>query len=94
MTSSEWGTNTYAISQHDNAGQYAIALNGEDTYNPGLWSRFDWTMDEAGEMYYCQIAYDAATEADALAAVDADATDLDAGCSDFSWTMMSAGVEL
>jgi hypothetical protein len=67
-----------------------IALNDEDTYSPGLWSRFDWTWDADGELYYCQSVYDAETEEAAVEGDDAsDASELDAGCAGFSWTMLS-----
>jgi hypothetical protein len=51
------------------------------------WSRFDIATPADGGMYYCQTAYDAETEDDALAA-SADATDLAAGCNGFSWSEM------
>ena len=49
------------------------------------WSRFDIASDADGGLHYCQIAFGADTEADALA-VSADATDLATGCNGFSWT--------
>ena len=48
------------------------------------WSRFD-IADSDGSLYYCQSAYDAETEDDALAA-SADASDIGAGCNGFGWS--------
>ena len=49
------------------------------------WSRFDIASDADGGLYYCQIAYAAETEEDAMA-VSADANDLAAGCNGFGWS--------
>jgi hypothetical protein len=70
---------------------YAIAQNDSDNaYNPDKWSRFDWVYaEDGGGAYYCQTAYDAASEADAMATKAADGTNLETGCGGFSWTYMS-----
>lgn len=49
------------------------------------WSRFDIASDADGGLHYCQIAFGADTEEDAMA-VSADASDLAAGCNGFGWT--------
>ena len=49
------------------------------------WSRFDIASDADGGLHYCQIAFGADTEEDALA-VSADANDLATGCNGFGWT--------
>ena len=49
------------------------------------WSRFDIASDADGGLYYCQIAYGADAEEDAMA-VSADASDLAAGCNGFGWS--------
>ena len=68
---------------------YLIAENDAgNSYNPGLFSKFEWTMDN-GDLYYCQSAYNAATAADAMNAA-ADATDIAAGCGGFGWTGLIA----
>lgn len=84
------GSSSYAIAVYDNDADFAVAQNAAtNTYNPNLWSRFDWTWD--GEaLYYCQFAYDAASQADAEAATGADRSDLAAGCNGFGWTTMTA----
>ena len=51
------------------------------------WSRFDIFSDADGGLHYCQIAFDADTEEDALA-VSADASDLAAGCNGFGWSQL------
>jgi hypothetical protein len=90
---SSWGA-TYLITQYDNDAGFAIAQNGAgNEWNAGLWSRFDWTWID-GELAYCQTAYDAATEADALGTAAADATNPDSGCGGFSWTWLRAPLAL
>ncbi|MFT4979505.1 MAG: hypothetical protein ACI8S6_005416, partial [Myxococcota bacterium] len=88
------GTSTFAISQADDAGQWAVAQNGADnSWNPELWSRFDWAWDSDSTLYYCQTAYAAASEAEALAA-SADSSDLSSGCGGFSWTAMRPSLSI
>ena len=86
-SASEWGASSYRITQYDGDGQWVVAQNDSaNSWNPDLWSRFNWTIDADGGLHYCQAAYDAATEKDALAAADADSADLAAGCGGFGWT--------
>ena len=81
------GDATFSIAEVDAAAGWAVAQNGADNgWNPELWSRFEWTQDGAGAVWYCQAVYDAATEAEARAAAPADAADLLSGCGGFSWT--------
>ncbi len=85
----------FFFSQFSNADQYAIAQNGPDNaYSPDKWSRYDWTWYDDGEglaLWYCQTAYGADTEADALATEAADATDPSSGgCSGYSWSKLSS----
>ena len=80
--------NGFSIDSYSNEEQYVIAQNGSDnTYNPDLWSKFEWTTAN-DELYYCQIAYDAA---DAETAMDAtaDANDVEAGCNGFGWSILT-----
>jgi len=92
ITETAWTSATFGvfnISAYSNEDDYLIAQNDESNeYSPNLWSRFDWTFN-SGELFYCQIAYDAATEADALAATDANKTDLSTGCSSFAWSKLT-----
>lgn len=83
---------TYAITQYDNDAGVIIAQNGAGNgYNPGAWSRFDVTSDGEGGWYYCQTAFAAAAEADALATPPADASDpATTGCGTFPWSHLIA----
>jgi ABC-type Zn uptake system ZnuABC Zn-binding protein ZnuA len=93
----EWGTNqtidsdswnSGTITQFDNEAMWAVAENGEDSFNPGLWSKYDWTWNSE-ELYYCQSTFAAESEADALSANSANSSDLEAGCGGFPWSQMS-----
>ena len=92
VDSATWlsGSSTFAVTRYDNLRRFAIAQNSAfNEYNPGLWSRFDWTVDGAGVPHFCQTAYAAATEAEAVAAAPADAADLAGGCGGFSWSSLA-----
>ena len=96
ITQSSWvnGDAAYTISQFDNDSQFIIAQNSEDNaYNPGLWSRFDWTAVN-GDLWYCQTAYAAESEEAALATEAADpANPAETGCGGFGWTQLITPVE-
>lgn len=84
------GSSSWAVAAYDNDGDWLVAQNAStNAYFPDLWSRFDWTWDGA-DLYYCQFAYDAASQADAEAATGADRADLAGGCNGFGWTQLSA----
>ncbi|MBN2802372.1 MAG: hypothetical protein JXR91_04685, partial [Deltaproteobacteria bacterium] len=69
----------------NNSDDYAVGLNDGGT----TWSRYDWTMD-GNDLYYCQIAYDAATEEDAEANDSADRSALESdGCDGFAWSLLT-----
>lgn len=93
ITQSTWVMDmggTFHISQYSNGDDFLIAQNdAANAYNPDLWSRFDWTYD-GSDLYYCQSAYDAASEAAALAATPANASDLNSGCGGFAWSALTA----
>ncbi len=84
----------YRISQYSNAGEYIIAQNdATNSFDASLWSRFDWVA-YLGHLYYCQTAFSAASEADALATPRAVATNpTTSGCdgvvNNFSWTALN-----
>ena len=89
----EWAMDdsTFEISQATPAENWLVAQNGaSNAWSPGLWSRFDWAWDSDGGLYYCQIAYDKASEADAAATPAADGANLGSGCGGFGWTALSA----
>lgn len=97
VTGATW-TQTYAgypsdvfhVTAFDNDQRWLVAENDPaNTWNPGLWSRFDWHDDGAGELYFCQTAYDAVDSSAALETPAADAADLSAGCGGFGWTHLT-----
>jgi hypothetical protein len=86
-------SNSYAISSYDNeVGWVTAQNNSSNSYNPDLWSKFDWFMAES-ELYYCQIAYDAADEETAMAQ-SADSSDLETGCNGFSWSILRTQIDI
>ena len=92
VSQADWGISSYTITQYDNDSEYLVAQNSPDGFNPGLWSRFEWTLAE--DLYYCQTLYDAASEEAAVAAGNlADKNDIAAGCAGFPWTMLTPADE-
>ena len=86
------GSSVFHIQEFDNEANWAIALNDSaNSWNPDLFSKFEWTSDSSGAWFYCQSAYDAATAEDAKV-VNADANDLDAGCGGFGWSELTSEV--
>jgi len=82
------GDSSYHIDNFSNEDMWIVAQNDTgNTYNPDLWSKFEWTMAD-DMLYYCQIAYDAA---DAETAMDAtaDANDVETGCNGFGWSILT-----
>ena len=78
----------FNILSFDNKTQVVIAQNGAtNAYNPDLFSRFDWTISES-VLYYCQTAYDAASEQAAVDTKAADAANLETGCGGFFWSFL------
>ena len=81
---------TFHITRYDNTTRYVVAQNdASNGYDPNLYSRFDWHDDLAGNLYYCQSTFGAATEALALAGTPADSANLDSGCGGFSWSNLT-----
>jgi len=81
----------FHVTQYANDEGWLVAQNdGANEFSGGLWSRFDWVWSGA-ELYYCQSAYDAASEEAAAAAAAADASDpAGAGCGPGPWTRLVA----
>ena len=74
---------------------WAVAENDmANSWSPGLWSKFDWVRDSSGDFFYCQSAYDAASEQDAIDTISADISDFETGCSGFSWTALRASLAI
>lgn len=80
----------YHIVAYDNEKDYLFAQNDErNAYNPGKWSRFDWVWHN-GALYYCQSAYDKASQKEAEAVEAADPTNPEqGGCGGFPWTKLT-----
>jgi hypothetical protein len=82
-----------------NDDQYMVTQNScADPFNPGKWSRNDWTWyaGDAGQasLYYCTQVYDADSEAEAIAAPRADDSDpASSGCgtppTTFPWSKLT-----
>lgn len=84
------GTSIFHLSQVDNTLSFAIAQNDcANAYNPGAWSRFDWTYDAAHSLWYCQTAYAAESAEQALQTPAANTQNLDTGCSGFPWSKLT-----
>jgi hypothetical protein len=85
------GTSVYYITQVNNAEQFLVAQGAAtNTYYPSMWSQFDWTLDAAAALYFCQVTYKASSEKEAVEATPADANDLTSGCSGFSWSKLTS----
>jgi hypothetical protein len=90
ISQSSWENyGVFHITQSNNAEGWLIAQNdSNNSWNPGDWSRFDWTWDGT-QLWYCQTAYAAASEASALATPAADPSNPSvSGCDIFSWTRL------
>jgi hypothetical protein len=86
------GGSAYHIAAFDNAERWIVAQNDQrNEFNPCLWSRFDWTEAD-GVLYYCLSAYNAESQAAALATPAADSSDpATKGCGalpGFPWTSL------
>ena len=90
---SVYGDSIFHIKQYNIDNDFIIAQNDAvKSFNPEKWSRFDYAQ-KGKKLYYCQIAFDKNTEAEALAVTDADKTDLEKGCNDNPWTELIEVVE-
>ncbi len=92
IDSSSWATDwgLWHVTEVRPLDGWLVAQNDEsNAYYPGLWSRFDWTVQPDGT-YYCQTTFDSVSEAAAAAAEPPDASDPAAGgCGGFSWTNLT-----
>lgn len=82
---------SFTFVKFDNGQDFLVAENGADnSFNPGLFSRFDWTTFNS-TLYQCQIAFSEETAAAAEAVTTADRTDpTTGGCGGFAWSGMTA----
>jgi hypothetical protein len=80
----------FEICSVDNTRKRIIAQNdSRNQYNPGKFSRFEWT-NFRNRLWYCQSVYDAQTAAAADAAPPADSSNpVDGGCGgQFPWSTL------
>jgi hypothetical protein len=83
-------TSVFHITVLNNAQEFLIASNDSNNdYFPGKWSRFDWTRDASGGLYYCQTAYGAESEQAAQDTTRPNPQDLAEGCGNFAWTKLT-----
>lgn len=91
IVSFDGASSTYEVLSFDNEGQFMIALNGEDSFNPGEYSRFEWVY-VGRELFYCQSVYDALSAKIAQEEPSSDPSDPEVqGCGSFNfpWTPLS-----
>lgn len=90
-TISEFGTAIHHIDSYDNETDTLIAqADASNDFNPEAWGKFQWTWDGNGDLWYCQIVFDAATPQDAAAGPDADPSDpANGGCGGFPWSALT-----
>lgn len=80
-----------ALIDYDNEQRWAVTQNPDDAeFGPSTYNRIVWTPIEDDVFYYCTVDFGLETEEEAQTTdAEADADDLDGGCSDFEWTEMT-----
>lgn len=90
VQTADFGTFTYTLGSYDNDAMWVV---GEDTAaeEGAAFSRFDWTVDDSGQMWFCTAAFGAATEQDAIDAPASDPSDpASTGCGMmFPWSQLN-----
>jgi hypothetical protein len=84
-------SSTYDILSFDNEQRVIIARNGEDSFNPGEYSRFEWVY-LGSKLFYCQSVYDGKTKEEAEQDQSSSSNDPVAeGCGSFNfpWTALT-----
>ncbi|MFO7736386.1 MAG: hypothetical protein R6W70_09275 [bacterium] len=79
-----WGV--FTIEEYNNSDRYVIAVAEEAL--GGAYNRFDWTEEE-GQLFFCNIEYEAQSIEEALENENSDPNDLESGCNDFSWSALN-----
>lgn len=91
ISASFWvsGPLVFEICSVDNAMHRLVALNNaRNSYNPAKFSAFDWTV-QGNKLWYCQVAFDAATENAAAATPPADPQQPGMkGCGQYAWSTL------
>jgi hypothetical protein len=96
ITESMWGD--YAIAMYDNADNWAVTQNPEDSeWDPSKYSKIVWTeIADDFSWYSCIVDYgkDTAEEARDSEQTADDSDPANEGCGEFAWTkMMPAAVD-
>ena len=94
ITDSDWSSSSYApsIVSYDNDLNFAVLQDPDDGMGSGItFEKRIWTEPKDGAFAYCTVDFGLKTADDAKASTKtADASDLDKGCSGFSWTQDKA----
>jgi hypothetical protein len=77
----------FGVCSVDNTQRFLIARNSlRNQFNPGKYSRFEWTTF-GNRLWYCQSVFDAASASAAASAPRADPSDpVNKGCGTFAWS--------
>jgi hypothetical protein len=83
------GNLVFGICSIDNTQHFLIARNSlRNAFNPGKYSRFEWTTF-GNRLWYCQSVFDAASASAAASAARADPSDpVNKGCGTFAWSTL------
>jgi hypothetical protein len=82
--------NDSVIREFDNDENVVYAQNSCAAFFPAAFSKYVYTEPANDSFYYCTTVYDAATlEAAKASDAEADAQDLEHGCSGFPWSKVS-----
>ena len=96
ITEESWdnGYSVLSVSSYDNDANWIVVQSPEDDeYTPNQYSKYVWTEEDAGVVYYCTVSYGLATLEEAEASEDnSDASaPQDGGCNGFAWTELTKG---
>jgi hypothetical protein len=84
-------SSTYEILSFDNEKGVMIAQNGDDSFNPGEYSRFEWVYVDS-KLFYCQSVYDGEDKEEAEQDQSSSSSDpMAGGCGSFNfpWTPLT-----
>src|SRR5262249_58514476 len=81
------GNLVFGVCSVDDTQHFLIARNSlRNAFNPGKYSRFEWTMS-GNRLWYCQSVFDASSANAAASASRADPSDpANKGCGNFAWS--------
>ena len=87
------GYSALSIASYDNDDNWVVVQSPpDDEYTPNQYSKYVWTEEEAGVVYYCTVSFGLATLEEAEASEDtSDPSALTTdGCGGFAWTQLTA----